>query len=580
MPTTRADRSPAFNVRIMEKSDRLGMDAASVDVPSSDARMDVPMRSFFPEYYPLLKGLYDSMNIPYVASDNSMSFFNFQHPLTSPTSAFSLPTSYPSRVPAGPAAPSLKVDVGIPAPPAYFSFSCLRIPWPIDNIISLPDLPPLTTLFTEPSRYAAGVVRAGRVVRDYLKLLAQSKACMARGEFAEAKKDKGPLAGVTLGDFLRSNGYSDEFAWDAFVPLFSGVCTCTFETLERFPAVLILEYVATCMPFGRMSFVSCGINTVCDCLAKPVDEVTLRTTVNAITGSPAGGLLVTFTTLTTSRDGRTTATTTTEPFDHVVLATQANQASRILSTSDVPDVDHHALRTVLDRFPYERSLVVCHTDPRLMARDRSTWRCLNFGRRDPSLGLDPSTPTGGETDSAIGADEELVDAVAAADAGCREGYRSADVSMCTHWAQASSPEALAGSADVFQTTNPIVMPDPARTFSAAWFERAVVSVESMSAVDELERFQGKGNVWFVGSYASHGIPLLEGCVESAARVLEGIVTAEKEGLRVYRPWKEKRVAAKEGGFVVAIVVALAVAVLVVAIIGAVVPFSSGVLAGQ
>lgn len=38
--------------------------------------------------------------------------------------------------------------------------------------------------------------------------------------------------------------------------------------------------------------------------------------------------------------------------------------------------------------------------------------------------------------------------------------------------------------------------------------------------------QGRKGIWFIGSYAWPGIPLLEGCVGSSVRVVEGISRAE------------------------------------------------------
>ncbi|KAI8847096.1 hypothetical protein BC829DRAFT_444840 [Chytridium lagenaria] len=77
---------------------------------------------------------------------------------------------------------------------------------------------------------------------------------MARGEFGLARMGKGPLANVTLDQFFATHG---------------GVCTCSFKTLKVSPAFIVLEYVATCMPFGKMSFVSNGIDKVCTRLSAP-----------------------------------------------------------------------------------------------------------------------------------------------------------------------------------------------------------------------------------------------------------------------------------------------------------------------
>jgi hypothetical protein len=38
--------------------------------------------------------------------------------------------------------------------------------------------------------------------------------------------------------------------------------------------------------------------------------------------------------------------------------------------------------------------------------------------------------------------------------------------------------------------------------------------------------QGRDGIWFVGSWAADGVPLLEGCVESAEDVIGEIVVME------------------------------------------------------
>jgi hypothetical protein len=139
---------------------------------------------------------------------------------------------------------------------------------------------------------------------------------------------------------------------------------------------------------------------------------------------------------------------------------------------------------------------------------------------------------------------------------------------------------------VLQTTNPIVLPDPAKTFSSSWFERCVVNINSFHAVhrvwglddatadsffnkvvasrdcrynqnisevntesstdtcdDNTPAFllpdsigiQGKQNIWFIGSYIWPGIPLLEGCVASAVQVARGISYRHK--LDLVLPWE-------------------------------------------
>jgi hypothetical protein len=40
--------------------------------------------------------------------------------------------------------------------------------------------------------------------------------------------------------------------------------------------------------------------------------------------------------------------------------------------------------------------------------------------------------------------------------------------------------------------------------------------------------QGNNNIWFVGSWLGEGIPLLEGCIESAEKVVDMILSEEQQ----------------------------------------------------
>ncbi|KAI9207833.1 uncharacterized protein BJ171DRAFT_491665 [Polychytrium aggregatum] len=553
-----------FEVHLFEKSSSLGMDSASIPVPcecsdcaSSDkakdsealkqpsephqtGRIDVPMRSFFPEYYPVLTKVYKYLGITTQVTDNSMSFFNLANNPSEPTEFFPLPSTFPHNNPLSPSAspalsrgsngneskqPSGTKPAASGTNHAYFTFSTHYIPF-TNNTFSTPDLPSLFLLLTHPLAFLGFWVRIVRVCLDYLRLLAISKWAYSRNELLTYRpgqiSSESPFASMTVGEFFRKYRFSNEFARDAFLPLFSGVCTCSFASLEQFPVAAVLEYVARCMPFGRMSFVDCGINTVCHKLSRNVDHVHLSTRIVRVEPlvspkpklSPFGTPLVRVET----DQGKVFE------FAHVVFATQANQAAQLLrqssqqagsdaadSAGDFDHAEQDQIKT-LDRFKYERSLVVCHTDESLLPANPLLWRCMNFAhvqRSDPSL-----SPSSRGDESSI-------------------SYSPQDVSMCTHYINISQPNL---PRRIFQTTNPIMMPDPEKQIHSTWFERAVVTWDSMMAIDDLNMLQGKGQRWFVGSYAYPGIPLLEGCVVTAIDVAQGIALA-CGGRRLVPEWE-------------------------------------------
>lgn len=54
------------------------------------------------------------------------------------------------------------------------------------------------------------------------------------------------------------------------------------------------------------------------------------------------------------------------------------------------------------------------------------------------------------------------------------------------------------------------------------FERPVVTFESKRALEEVNKYQGHKNIWFVGSYTVFTVPLLESGVYSSVKVAEAL----------------------------------------------------------
>ena len=63
----------------------------------------------------------------------------------------------------------------------------------------------------------------------------------------------------------------------------------------------------------------------------------------------------------------------------------------------------------------------------------------------------------------------------------------------------------------------------------AVFQRPIVTCKTNSALNIIEEYQGKGNIYFAGSYNVYTVPLLESGLLSAMRV--------SESMGVKNPWK-------------------------------------------
>lgn len=260
-------------------------------------------------------------------------------------------------------------------------------------------------------------------------------------------------------------------------------------------------------------------------------------------------------------------------FDHVIFATQANQAASILKSylDTIPDTptttskfqsnDHltHEHRGLveqqikcLETFEYATNVVVNHTDASVMPDSYQDRRDLNLMMATASLRSPASTTSPTPT---VNTERRSMNVV------------PPTFAMATH--------VLPGTDGVYQTTNPVVPIEEGKVLSVTRLERAVVSVGSKEALaglwaehlplplpsssshaqekddseagtlkwgcaavarGKLGRLQGAGGrpgVWLCGSYAYGGIPLLEGCVVSARLVVEEGVWAS-EGV----DWRE------------------------------------------
>ncbi|MEM1261440.1 MAG: FAD-dependent oxidoreductase [Pseudomonadota bacterium] len=280
------------------------------------------------------------------------------------------------------------------------------------------------------------------------------------------KMPKSLAAGIsdstTLEDYLRQHNYSDVFAYGFLYPAFAGICTCSHASIKRYPARVILEYLNSGILLSSVQRVTHGTQEVVQLLARDVQTIKLDAAVTEVTSTPDGVKVQT-------TDQRFT-------FDHVVLATQANQTARLLDRASAEE------RKALVAFDYEPSRVVVHRDTTLApAGGEAAWAPVNFVLPD-----DRATP------------------------------------MATIWMNAI--QAMPGLGPVFQTWNPLIEPAPGTVLGEATFERPVVTTRSLQALNELRRLHAQPGrrVWFCGSYAAHGIPLLESATKSAMAVAENV----------------------------------------------------------
>jgi hypothetical protein len=217
-------------------------------------------------------------------------------------------------------------------------------------------------------------------------------------------------------------------------------------------------------------------------------------------------------------------------FAHVIFATQANSAAHVLrmykdavvkpGTKEERQMEH--VLQNLNTFHYVRNLVINHSDDQLLPPAEQDRRELNLATW--------STPFVPAEKTKIPGDDSL--------------QVSRSFTMATHIVPRPN-----GAEAVYQTTNPTVPISPSTIRSVAKMERAVLTLQSKSARTSFVTVDGNlgaaqgaravpggPQVWFCGSYAGDGIPLLEGCVVSARAVIEKGIFEHERVRAQSEPW--------------------------------------------
>lgn len=399
-------------VTLFERHARPGFTAASVSVPGAIAghstRVDVPLRVFYAGYYPTLTRLYRALAVP------------------------SEPVSYASSF-AG-------ADGRL-----FFRYRNLRRGDQSWGVLAPQDL------LLGP--------RAWRILGGLLRFHREARPALARRQ----------LTGLSIGELVHTQGYPAEFVEGFLLPAIATVCTCSFAQARQFPAEVIVDYLARGVARESVRRALHGADDVerrllsgiadLRCNARIAHIRRAHSTNGQADAAPTGAVVQ-------MDDGSTQA------FDHVVLATQANQARQLLADASPAEA------AVLDGFHYTPVDVVTHTDAALMPTRRRDWSPVNLR---------------------VTADR--------------------DVPESTIWINAVQP-ALRGAADVFQTVHPHRSPRADTLIGQTRFERPVVTAASQAALAQLARLhdEPQRRLWFCGAYAQAGIPLLESAVRSAHEV--------------------------------------------------------------
>lgn len=249
---------------------------------------------------------------------------------------------------------------------------------------------------------------------------------------------------LTLGDYLKRQGFSAAFRDDHLLPMAAAIWSSPAHTLMDYPAEAFIRF---CGNHGLLKLagrplwrtVEGGSRVYVERLARAIPDIRLDCGVTTVRRTGEGVVV---------QDGRGGV----ERFDHVVIGAHADQALAMLAEPTMQE------RTLLGAFRYSRNLTVLHTDRSLMPRRRRAWASWNY----------------------IGADDGL---------------------CVTYWM--NRLQGLPGQ-DLFVTLNPPRPPRPDTLLRSELYEHPIFNPAAIQAQKRLWALQGRGGVWFCGAHFGAG----------------------------------------------------------------------------
>ncbi|MDR6982185.1 putative NAD/FAD-binding protein [Rheinheimera pacifica] len=268
------------------------------------------------------------------------------------------------------------------------------------------------------------------------------------------------LKNATLADILQQHSFDSLFWRGLVLPILTTICTCEEQHLLNWPAVQLLSLLNGILHSSQLCRLEGGTSALVQALAKDLPLHSGSPVVQVKTGEQ--GVKV----YNQRGDGGV--------FDRVIVATQANQLSFL------DDAQFGAERDMLQNIHFDSGELWVHQDSRFMPLKQQDWTALNF-QLDKTL----KKP------------------------------------MFTVWVNKVEPT-LSSCAPVFQTWNPLFEPKPDTVLARIPLQRAVVTPGTAKVHKALKQWhhQSGRQVFFCGSWAYEGVPLLESAVQSANAVVD------------------------------------------------------------
>jgi predicted NAD/FAD-binding protein len=264
-----------------------------------------------------------------------------------------------------------------------------------------------------------------------------------------AQSDQADALTQPLQDFLDQHRFGSAFRQGYLLPMLGCIWSCPTTQMLQFPVATMVRF---CDNHGLLQVnnrppwftVAGGAKHYVQAITNAIHDKRLN--------SPVLGI---------ARDDQGVHVRTahgTEHFDHVVLATHADQSLALL---EHPSTDEQAL---LGAIRFQANRAVLHTDTRVMPKRRLAWAAWNYQR----TALDQET-----------------------------------AHVCLHyWLNRLQP--LPFKQDVIVSLNPSTPIDEKCILGSYDYDHPVFDVAAIAAQREIPRLQGQQRTWYAGAWMRYG----------------------------------------------------------------------------
>ncbi len=292
--------------------------------------------------------------------------------------------------------------------------------------------------------------------------------------YREASRDDGRIDDqVSLGDYLKMGRYGAAFHHHHILPMASAIWSALPSEILSYPAASFIRFhrnhgLLQVRQRPAWETVVAGSRVYVERLSRRLaDRIRLDTAVVGVRRTGRGPVV-------TDSRGRA------EQFDHVVMASHADQALAMLTDASTSE------RELLGAFRYSRNLAVLHSDDSLMPKRRAVWSSWNY----------------------IGAGN-----------AARNGV------CVTYWM--NRLQTLATDRQLFVTLNPPRPPRAGTLLHTEVYDHPIFDARAIAAQRRLWSLQGARRTWFCGAHFGAGFH------EDGLQA--GLAVAEQLG-DVRRPW--------------------------------------------